>query len=69
MLGLSHYILTLGAVIGGVWLSAEILKSLTKYYKCPYCGYEIKKAGQGRSIIMKVRRSRIRRVQNRICSS
>lgn len=37
-------ILTLGALVGGAWLSVEILKSLTRVYKCPNCKQDIKKA-------------------------
>jgi hypothetical protein len=40
-------VLSLGAIIGGAWLSVAILNSLTqkRIYKCPNCGYEITKAG------------------------
>jgi len=33
-------LLTIGAMVGGAWLSMEILKALTKVYKCPNCGYD-----------------------------
>jgi hypothetical protein len=41
----TNFVAGLAALVGGVWLAAELVKLFAKketYYSCPVCGYDIK---------------------------